>query len=45
MGFDEQLGARIRVMLAGRNDMTERRMFGGPAGPGPTQALPGRNVE
>jgi TfoX/Sxy family transcriptional regulator of competence genes len=29
MAFDEDLGARIRAVLAARDDITERRMFGG----------------
>jgi hypothetical protein len=29
MAYDEQLAARVRVLLAGRNDVSERKMFGG----------------
>jgi hypothetical protein len=29
MAFDEQLASRVRALLADRDDVTERRMFGG----------------
>lgn len=29
MGYDEELGERIRELLAGEGRLTERRMFGG----------------
>lgn len=29
MSFDENLAERIRVLLADRNDVTEKKMFGG----------------
>ena len=29
MAFDEKLAARVRMLLADRSDLTERRMFGG----------------
>ena len=31
MAYDERLAARIREVLDGRNDVTEKRMFGGVA--------------
>jgi TfoX/Sxy family transcriptional regulator of competence genes len=30
VAYDERLAARVRALLAGRSDVTERRMFGGP---------------
>lgn len=29
MAYDEELAQRIRALLAGRDDVTERKMFGG----------------
>lgn len=29
MAYDEQLASRVRALLAGRTDVTERKMFGG----------------
>jgi TfoX/Sxy family transcriptional regulator of competence genes len=29
MSYDEKLAARIRALLAGRDDVTEKKMFGG----------------
>ena len=29
MGYDEKLAARVRALLADRNDVGERKMFGG----------------
>jgi hypothetical protein len=29
MAFDERLAGRVRVLLAGRTDLSERKMFGG----------------
>ena len=29
MAYDEKLASRVRVLLAGRTDVTERQMFGG----------------